>query len=586
MLMAVACLAGCSSTGDDEAIDNINEEASESALTLSMYLMSENEVSDEQADAIETAVNKITKSKFKTQLELHYFTADEYYEQLEASFAAREEAEEKGLINDVSDDGTAEDETYEDEWGVTQIKYPTIEGYQVDIFYMGGYEKFAEYLERGMLSNLNDEITSASKKLNTYISTPYLTYMKAVNNKSIYAIPTNAAIGEYTYLLLNKQALNKMHYDTEEGLKYFTGITDEDVQDFLSKIGDYGYTPLYFDEEKLDYVDLASDGIYYWGVDENGNLSTEFSVLSSVIQDGAKYGDKTSYLLDSMSNTVNQSRFSSQLDVINTYKKNNYFGTAEQLEKGEIAMAYVKGGAEIPDEYSELYEAVIVNYPTIETDDLYANMFAVTGYTTSLSRSMEILTYLNTNEEFRNLILYGIEGENYELVDSDYEDSDGNPYKVVKMLNDSYQMDINKTGNTLIAYSKEGENPVLKEYIKKQNLQYTVSLTMGFTLSYNDNIVNSDALETLRDISLQVRKQINDAIADGTYKYLDGEQNEKCILEDIVATGGLLANKSAGKAALDSAKSQAEPETDETPCGIGYIYKQWADAMGIVPDDM
>lgn len=603
IFMLIGCLAGCSAKGDEEAVEDINEEASESALTLSMYLMSEEPVSAEQADAIETAVNRITKSKFKTQLELSFFTADEYYEKLEASFAARAEAEAAGLIKAPTEEESTEEETYEDEWGVSQIKYPTIEGYQVDIFYMGGYDKFAQYLDMGMLSNLNDELTSASKKLNTYISTPYLSYMKAVNNKSVYAIPTNAAIGEYTYLLINKEALAKTHYDTDAGLKYFTGITDESVQGFLAKVGEYGYTPLYYDNEKLDYVDLASSGMYYWGVDENGSFSNEFSILASEIGDGAEYGKTSSYLLNSnsMGSVANSTRLKKQLDVINTYKQGGYFGTAEQFSKGEVAMAYVKGGAEIPAQYESLYEAVVVENPTITTEDLYANMFAVTNYTTSLSRSMEILTYLNTNEDFRNLLLYGIEDENYELVDSEYEDADGNPYKVVKMLTDTYKMDINKTGNTLIAYSMQGENPALKEYIKQQNNDYTVSLTMGLTLSYNGYIVDMDALKELRTLSATVRAEINSAIEKNEYKVevpktdadgnpvVDNDGKPQMVtvtyFDKIVAEGGLLSSKSDAQAVLYAVKSMAQPEDEETPCGLGYLYSQWANAMGIVPED-
>ena len=112
-LMLIGCLAGCSAKTDDEAVENINEEASESALTLSMYLMSENQMSQEQMDAVETAVNKITKSKFKTQLELYFYTEAEYYDKLEASFAARAEAEAAGLIKAPVEEESTEEETFE-----------------------------------------------------------------------------------------------------------------------------------------------------------------------------------------------------------------------------------------------------------------------------------------------------------------------------------------------------------------------------------------------------------------------------------------------------------------------------------------
>lgn len=584
VLMLVGCLAGCSSQTDDEAVDNINEEASESAMTLSMYLMSENKMSDEQIDAIETAVNKITKSKFKTRLELYFYTADEYYEKLEASFAARAEAEAAGLVKSSSDDETVEEETFENEWGVTEIKYPTIDSYQVDIFYMGGYEKFAKYLEMDMLSNLNDEITSSSKKLNTYIATPYLTYMKSINNKAIYAVPTNAAIGEYTYLLVSKKALEDSDYATDEGLALLSngGLTGENVQRFLANIGDHGYTQLYFDSSKVDYVDLASAGIQYWGVDENGEFINDFSILASDVGEEA-YFDSTGIFYDT--------KFKEQLSIINEYAYKGYFGDAEQFANGQVAMAYVKGGAEIPYIYEDDYETIVLERPTITTEDIYRNMFAVSSYTSSLSRSMEIVTYLNTNEEFRNLILYGIEGENYELVNSDYSNAEGEPYKVVKRLNENYMMDINKTGNTLITYSLEGENPALKEYIKEQNLKYKVSPLMGFNLSYDGYTVDMEKLETVRGLSADVRKQLNNFITSIAEEgKRDAEENNIDLERASAEFESLMTSVkdtvvSDNKKLIASLMSAAVPEDTDTKCALRALYEVWAEAQGIVPKD-
>ena len=581
LVMLVGCLASCGTKEDEEAVEDINEEASESALTLSMYLMSENQISTEQADAIEAAVNRITKAKFKTQLELSFFTADEYYEKLEAAFAARAEAEAAGLIKEpVSEDESTEEETFENEWGVSEIKYPTIDGFQVDIFYMGGYDRFVKYLDMGMLSNLNDEVSSASKKLSSYIAKPYLDYMKSINNKSIYAIPTNAPIGEYTYLLVNKKALEKTHYDTDAGLKYFTGLTNEGVQGFLSSVKDYGYTPLYFDNTKYDYVELASAGIQYWGVDANGELSEEFSLLASNIGDGQYF---------STMSTVSSTSFATNLGIITEYANKDYFGTADQLAKGEVAVAYVKGGAEIPDAYGELYEAVVIEKPMMRTADVYKNMFAVTTYTTSLSRSMEIVTYLNTNEDLRNILLYGIEDENYELVPTDFEDengeplkdADGNVYKVVRRLNDSYIMDPNKTGNTLITYTLEGEDPTLKEYVKKQNQEYVASPLIGFTLTYNDYLVDPDALAQLRDLSAAARTKLNAFVADKNK--VDAEGNP-ITLDMVFSEINATLSGEAGEC-LMTLQSTMEPEDSEDPCGLRFLYVQWATALGIIPED-
>ena len=578
LTMIIAVLAGCSQKDDDEAVEDINEEASESAVTLAMYLMSENQMSQEQIDKIETAVNKITKAKFKTQLELYFYTEAEYYEKLEASFAARAEAEAAGLIKAPVEEETVEEETFENEWGVSELKYPTIDGYQVDIFYMGGYEKFSKYLEMGMLSDLNDEVSISSKKLGSFIAAPYLDNMKSINNKVIYAIPTNAGIGEYTYLLVNKEAMSKLDYDTDAGRKYFTGLTDDSVKSFLNQAGDYGYTQLYFDNKEFDYVDLASAGLQYWGVDENGNFTDDFSLIASNIPTEDKY-----FGLGSAFGT----KFQSNLKVIAEYADNGYFGTEEQFKNGEVAMAYVKGGAEIASKYSEHYEAIVVDDPTIKTEDIYSNMFAVTTYTASLSRSMEVITLLNTDVEFRNLLLYGIEGENYDFVNTDFEDEEGNPltdkngevYRVIRRLNNDYIMDPYKTGNTLITYSLEGEDPTLKEYMREQNMDADTSYLMGFTLTYSGYTVNADNLAALRKLSLDAREKLNAYISGTTRHDANGDP---ITLDSVIDEIKAVMSSDAGKCFTDLLSYEA-PAANQTSCSLYYLYNVWAENMGLIP---
>ena len=147
LVMIAACFAGCAKKTDEEAIADTNEAASENAITLAMYLLAEKEVSEEQEKKIEDAVNKITNAKFKIKIDLFYYTEEEYYKALDASFKARLEAEDNGLIQKPVEDENKEDVMVKDELGVSHILYPTIDSYQVDIFYVGGYEQFMKYMD-------------------------------------------------------------------------------------------------------------------------------------------------------------------------------------------------------------------------------------------------------------------------------------------------------------------------------------------------------------------------------------------------------------------------------------------------------
>ena len=570
LVMIAACFAGCAKKTDEEAIADTNEAASENAITLAMYLLAEKEVSPEQEAKIEKAVNNITNAKFKIKLDLFYYTADKYYEALEKSFKARMEAEEEGLIQKPVEDENKEDVMVKDELGVSHILYPTIDGFQVDIFYVGGYEQFIKYMDFNydekdpkatamMYSKIDDQIKGSAKVLEDSISPNLLSYIKSMNNGT-YALPTNTDIGEYTYLLLHKDVLAKTRYNTANGLAQFTSLTCAATRSVLSQVATSykQYVPLY---SCLGEDGLAVTGIKYWGVDENGVPSTEFSALASSYSTSALYGTEASYM-SSLDSVMGNTSFVNQLTYLKQYKSYGYFGTEKDLKDGKVAVAYMKGSADIPVKYADNYEAVIIENPTLTTEDVYANMFAVSSYTTSVKRSMDILAYLNTNVEFRNLILYGIEGENYQFVESDYVDEDGDPYMVVRRLNDNYMMDINKTGNTFKAYVLEGEDPSLVEFYKIQNNAVKIDLTMGFHYEWQDYKVSAEALEELRELSARVYKMLEEI---------------DCTNDDTIRKGiNTVRNAIFAEDCIMELNEIIEPGKNDTTCTLGYAYYSWA----------
>ena len=567
LIMVAACFAGCAKKTDEDAIADTNEAASENAITLAMYLLAEKEVTPEQEEKIEAAVNKLTNAKFKIKLDLFYYTEEEYYKALDRSFKERLEAEDNGLIKPPSDDENKEDVMIKDELGVSHILYPTIDSFQVDIFYVGGYEQFMKYMDFNyngkdtamMYSRIDDQLTGSAKVLEDSISPNLLKYMKSMNNGT-YAVPTNTNVGEYTYLLLNKEVLEKTRYNTTGGLSQFTSLTCAATRSVLSQVADsYNeYVPLY---SCLGEDGLAVTGIKYWGVDEKGVPSNAFSALSSSYSTSALYGTPASFM-SSMDSVIANSSFVNQLTYLKQYKSRGYFGSEEDFENGKVAVAYMKGSADIPAKYADNYEAVIIENPTLTTEDVYSNMFAVSSYTTSVKRSMDILAYLNTDIEFRNLILYGIEGENYQLVESDYVDEDGDPYMVVRRLNDNYMMDIDKTGNTFKAYVLEGEDPSLLESYKVQNNSIKIDITMGFHYEWMDYTVDAEKLQQLREVSARLLEQINgiDCTNDDTIRRGINAIRNGLVSEDVIFELGEII----------------EPGKNDEHCTLGYAYYSWA----------
>ena len=83
--MIVCTFASCSKKKEeDDGV--IPETSARAAVTLSMYVITEDGTTDEAAEAVEKAINSMTKSKYTTKLEITYLTADEYYAAVESQF--------------------------------------------------------------------------------------------------------------------------------------------------------------------------------------------------------------------------------------------------------------------------------------------------------------------------------------------------------------------------------------------------------------------------------------------------------------------------------------------------------------------
>ena len=586
-LMIMFCFAGCADKDKADVMNKIGMEASEGAVTLSMYLMSEAPVSDEQELAMEAAVNAITEKEFKVHLDLKYFTADKYYETLEADL--------KKMTEYYSGDGIGKKEdtpVYTDENGLPVTYYPPIEEFDVDIFYFGGYDKYVKYSEAGYLKDISTEVDGSAKALKAVINTNLLNQVKALNGKYD-MIPTNRAIGEYTYLLLNKKVLQETQYAASD----ITSLVDEDCQDLLSLVDDiFGdeYVPLKSYTGELDLIDVE-----YFGVDANGMMTDDFSLIAGTYNNSWVYGAAGSYPeMSHILNTKNSGRLSAQeqIKVLKGYEFNGYFGDEADADK-PFAVGYIKGGAEVVEKYGDDYEIVPVQMPKLETEDLYEHVMAISEKTNSVKQSAEIITHLNTNEEFRNLILYGIEKENYVWVDAIGEDGnpvideDGNVYKVVSRITDDpdkvYVMDKNKTGNVVYAYPAVGENPLASDYALAQNQDLQLDYTLGFNL-YNASFAK------LGDLDLTALKAVTVASASFYQKIVDAKTEDalNAVLDEIKA----YVDGADVKAVLDMPGMEEAPETDapaedggeDTPVeeekdytSVAAYYDEWLTAKAL-----
>ena len=473
------CLTGCADKTEEEMMENIVQEASANTKTLSMWLVVEEVPTDAVKKAVTDAVNKITTSKFNTYMFINFLTEDQYYSTVSDEIRAYEDSKNAFA---PADNAQGAEITVGD--GQFAKRYPGLRSHQVDIVYIAGEDMYAEYINNGWLSSLDSELSASSKKIKEYISATLLEAAKFEGGT--YAIPNNGAIGEYTYMLLDKELMekNSMHGIYNQGK--IDGFFNEYVYDYLEEVRKHDDV-LPIDATYDECLELLA---HYWAIDPVTYEAAEkqFSVL------GYRYTNpktlskgKTVLAFNSL---FADETFCKNFVKLNEYRLDEgYFGEAAEGEKAAIKFA-TGDYSDYETFKSEGYYPVIVKYPTVDAEDVFDSMFGVCTYSVDLSASMQIVTYLNTSADLRNLLQYGVEGEHYKVI----EDEDGN--KSVERLVDEndklyYSMDLFKTGNAFIAYPEAGMNPEIWEIGKDQNRDALIEPLLNF--DFAQIVKDSDA---------------------------------------------------------------------------------------------
>ncbi|MBQ7312567.1 MAG: hypothetical protein IJW81_03185 [Clostridia bacterium] len=537
MIMVLGIFAGCSSSATEEDVEATadTEESARVSMTLSLWAPTEDGTTEEAIEAVEAAMNRLTQAKYDTALELHLLPRDTYwdtvYAKLEEIRVAIEEEEEaaeqkrkelraakaRGETVEEETEETAEtvveEETVVNDLGITIIQYPEVGEKQLDIFLVTSYDDYMALIENEQIQQLDGELSGNSKILKTYI---YPTYLTLANVSGTYAIPNNHPVGEYEYLLVNKELVEQYDYNPKD-LSTLVKCADF-IKDIASQNLE-GVTPLLGDVDYKNIVFCVED-------------PTEFSLISALLSNSSAYNVKAL-----PKSTFTQNAYINTLGMMKELKELGYVGDGKVDEGEKFAVGVVAGDGSVAAQYEDEYYVNIHTKPMMTEEDVYGSMFAVSSYSKSLARSMEIITYLNTNSDIRTILQYGAQGVHWEYDDEDTKET-------ISILSDDYQMDIVNTGNVYMTYPGEGIPMSHWDYAKQQNLDSTSDPFMKFEGFVTD--ANKAQIEELAALSKQYKDRIDaltyaewDAEISAIKKelkdnelitsLLDGEENENSI---------------------------------------------------------
>lgn len=494
-------LTGCAESTDDEISNEITKAEAQGATTMTMWVVSEKAVDDDTCAEITEAINALTQTNHKVKLVIKYFTGDEYYEELSKTINAYTDT--YSIVNSV-----VKDDLNVDADGLYHEIYPALQENQVDIVYIGdlygadgelvmsGADMYADMVSKGWLANVKKNLDSGSAaKIREYVSPMLLNGV--VNGDAVYAIPNNAVIGEYTYMLLNKELVDRYSINGYFNKGMIDGFYNQYVYQFLNMIladSKNNGKVLPVDATYEDCLALLAN---YWSVDSeeftvNGDVLSLFGTLDKDLEKLSRgetvVGAESLFAnKDFVSAYLQLNKFRLEEDVFFRTEGNkdvDYEDTAIKFLKADLKELTVQNGTPYYYDGDECYYALPVAYPTVTEEALYSNMFGVCSYNSAdmVSRCMEIITDLNTDAELRNLLQYGVEGEQYNVVDD----------QIVRTeKGKAYAMNLYATGNAFIATPEAWMNAKLQANGKwdiwekgmLQNRDALIAPMMGFDLA-------------------------------------------------------------------------------------------------------
>ncbi len=484
LFLTLVLLASCFTVAcsEEENVDTItmNDGSNKNpATTVTIWGLRGDNTTDEAVALVEKEMSALTQSAFNTALELNLYTEDEYIAALEErldEIAAQKKVEQaeadrleaiaklyKKNKGDEESETIPEDITSINEIGLVEIIYPEPDPAQLDIFYIPDYDTFVEYQKDGHLSILDTELSSTGKLMTSYIHPSILAAGKL--DGSTYAILNNKPMGQYTYLLLNRELLDKYYYDAAD-ISIFSAA-DEFIMDIAAN--EPGIVPVLGEFDPLGVQYFTPDG--------------EESVVGNMLAAGTKK-NKSAYGVPTV--LFSNTKYVDHVRQLKKYQSLGYIGDGT-AELGKFAVGVVKGTAADAEKYKEKYEVITLQKPHID-NSIYTDMFAISSYTKDITRSMEVLCAINTNPELRNIFAYGVRDVHYTL------DENG----VVKKLNNDYDTPLVYTGNMFITYPPEGSTPDVWEVCKAQNLESVENPYFGF---FYEDLVDENAMREIREIS-------------------------------------------------------------------------------------
>ncbi|MBO5755671.1 MAG: hypothetical protein J6R89_06410, partial [Clostridia bacterium] len=455
LLMLVIGLVSCGGAGkvDPTKVDRPN-------LTLKMAIIVDDKTTDEGIKAMQDAFNAESEVVLNTRIEFVCLRAADYEAKLDEIMLKLEDEEAK--LEAGEEDAKAESTGGSDVTNTADGEFPATTAAQFDIVLVTGEDMYKKYIENGWIVGLNSYLTGTYKVLNTKILDTVK--QKLTVEDEIYGIPSLRGMGEYTYLSINKKALDYYNINASsitnisEAYKLLLAMNNAGADKGVDK-----WQKEYADANKSFSVILNTEEDFVYPTVKYLSQDGSFSLIGALYDKDSTFGswDVERDILSSI-NLLNNEKYARFLEMKYLANKEGYYGTgAEQ----EYLLGLSKGDYSLRFSNPDYYYCVVEN-PVLDNQEVFESLLCVSAFSSQAKRSIEMIQELMTNSTrsgLLNTLLYGVAQENYTLEDG-----------VVRFrLNYNYAMHpdymVGNLAETAYPCSNYGQNSRTYENVVQQN---------------------------------------------------------------------------------------------------------------------
>lgn len=427
-IVALCMMAFLTSCGGKEEETSREAPRTATAVTITFNSIKGPGTTKEAIEAIQKEINKITETKLNVHVVLQFFEEKEYFDKildmLEKGPIEKEEPNEP-----VETDEFGNQIGYDEQGRVVTI-YPDVMDNQVDIFLIRGYDDYKFLRDFGYLEELTQYMKESTDGVDKHLIKNILNEINLFDN-STYFIPTNDIIGEYEYLLINKELYDKYDHSLRNLQKFDNEGTIMNIKPYLLDIlaNEPNVIPL------LNVSDLSSAGyknLRYYG--------SRF--------DKVKVTDLKAEAKFNMDSLLSDLLYTNNLELFMHLKASRNYTPSTQITDTvdtsvAFGAAYIRGDKNIAEQYKDDYYVVMTRAPLLTNDQLYDFGYAISMHSAYYAdRCMDVLNLMYKDKNIANLLAYGVQRVHYNINDNG----------VVFNRTEDYSFNFNYVPNKFLVY--------------------------------------------------------------------------------------------------------------------------------------